>query len=136
MTATDNKKVKLYKETIKELDEYSSHLNEMILSKDEEIDELDHKTKYLIMEHEREVNAILKSFVKKFDQKQEFELQIEQKDQKIEELRKRVEILEQAINQQKQFIGKYRGSVVFPAYKLTSNLGKTAIGQIMQRILK
>ncbi|MBT3408335.1 glycosyltransferase [archaeon] len=40
------------------------------------------------------------------------------------------------IKKQKFFIGKFKNSVVYPLYRMTHNLGKTKIGQIMQKLLK
>ncbi|MCM2325831.1 MAG: glycosyltransferase, partial [Candidatus Woesearchaeota archaeon] len=44
--------------------------------------------------------------------------------------------LGETITKQRMFIGKFRASIVFSLYKLTSTVGETRIGQILQKILK
>ena len=41
-------RINLFKETIKEQDEYTNHLNIMLKEKEDELDELEHKMQFLI----------------------------------------------------------------------------------------
>lgn len=135
----DKKKVleniELFEETIKEFDEYSVHLTKLIEEKDNEVVELEHKIKYLIQEQEKELKDILKIYLDKFVSKKQQNDALMEKE-KVEELTKRIEILEKANLIQKTMIGKYRGSVVFPLFKITSSVGNTSIGKVLQKLLK
>jgi predicted RNase H-like nuclease (RuvC/YqgF family) len=130
-----NENIELYEETITEFDEYTVHLNKLIEEKDTEIEELEHKIKYLIQEQEKELKDILKIYLDKFvNKKSQNEVTLDK--EKLEELNKRIEILEKANQMQKSLIGRYRSSVVYPFFKMSSMVGNTSIGKVIQKIIK
>ena len=40
------------------------------------------------------------------------------------------------IKKQKQFIGGYKSSIIYPFYRITHTIGKTKTGKILQKLLK
>ena len=55
-------------------------------------------------------------------------------DGNINEARNSLQELKNTLYKQNAFIGQYRGSIVFPLYKITSSFGKTPIGQALQKL--
>ncbi|MBT3408586.1 hypothetical protein HOD20_03990 [archaeon] len=128
-------RINLFKETIKEQDEYTNHLNIMLKEKEDELDELEHKMQFLIQEQEKEVAVILKSLIKTIEPRA-IEDEISKKDRKIEELNREINYLEEASKKNRIIVGNFKSSIVFPLFKLSSRIGRTNIGKILQKLLK
>lgn len=127
--------IKLLEESIKELDEYSEHLTALTKEKDEEITELDHKIQFLILEQEKEMSSILKSVLTNYTNNNNKQ-KLEDKDKKIGQLQEEINLIKKANLEQKILIGKYKGSIVYPFFKISSNIGNTKAGQFIQKIIK
>jgi glycosyltransferase involved in cell wall biosynthesis len=52
------------------------------------------------------------------------------------ELIKLRRIFEDTISKQKEYIGNFKSSVVYPFYRITSNIGRTKLGKFIQKLLK
>lgn len=79
-----------------------------------------------------------------------FDVVLNDKAESEQELKKHIQNLEKEINNlnlilikqserinyQKSFIGKYRGSIVYPFYKISHTIGKTRIGKLLRRLIK
>ena len=61
---------------------------------------------------------------------------ISEKDNELSLSYEKINNLNMIIEQKKTLIGKFRKSIVYPFYKITSSIGKTKIGKTLQKILK
>jgi glycosyltransferase involved in cell wall biosynthesis len=144
---------KLNKETYRLTNEINYSKSELEKAKKEvEMLELRLREKEnLFSEFQNRFNAEIKYHNKLIDEKN---LEIENKDRIIEKeiesketLRtdmlemarskdKEIEEKNTAIERQRQLIGRHKGSITYPLYKLTSEIGETRIGKLMQKALK
>ncbi len=61
---------------------------------------------------------------------------LKMKNHTIQDQEKKIDEIKIILHKQKMFIDKYRHSVSYPIYRLTSGLGKTTIGRIIEKLLK
>ena len=136
--------LKLYEETITEYDDYSSHLNKIISDKDIELEKLNHKIQDIIQKQEQEISEILKPILKKFLADR---TDVAEKENEIEELQNKIESLKESHNneiksyenmlsKERKIIGEFRSSISYPFYKVSSSIGKSELGRILQKLLK
>ncbi|NTV23609.1 MAG: glycosyltransferase [Nanoarchaeota archaeon] len=86
-------------------------------------------------------NETLARELAKYDQR--FSQVLEDKVRSEEDLRAQIASLRDELSKQaeanlkmREFAGRFRGSIVFPMYRLTSTIGKTGFGRFFQKILK
>ncbi len=139
--------LEMLKKNLLEQKEISNQLNELVDQEDKKILKLNDKIETLLQEQKYEIIEIIQTMSKsnrvmknkislnKQDYKQ-LKHEINQKNEEVEELRKQVQHYKSIMLKQTQFIGQYRGSVVFYLYKLTHNFGKTALGKVVEKLIK
>ncbi|MBN2367706.1 hypothetical protein JXC34_01710 [Candidatus Woesearchaeota archaeon] len=145
--------------------EQSHRLTQLIGEEDKKISQLNNKIETLLQEQKYEIielAQVLNNFRRKTennvvltnkeyddmirkiealqheieDLRNKKESSIEEKSSQIEELRSQLQDFKGIMLKQSQFIGQYRGSIMFPLYRLSSSFGKTGIGQLIQKIIK
>ncbi len=148
-------KIQLYKETINEQDDYSGHLNKLILDKDKEIQKLESKIQTLINKQEKELYTILNPVLKKFlkdrtavkekeHEMQELHLKIESIEETHKEMiqsleeehKKEIEKYENILRKERKTIGEFKSSISYPIYQMSSSMGRTQLGKVLQKLLK
>jgi len=139
--------LEMLEKTLSEQKEVSNQLSDLIDQENKKILKLNDKIETLLQEQKYEIIEIIQTFSKMNRvtknkvsiNRQEFEKlekEIKQKNEEIDELRNQVQHYKSIMLKQTQFIGQYRGSVMFPLYKLTHNFGKTSFGKIFEKIIK
>jgi iron-sulfur cluster repair protein YtfE (RIC family) len=140
--------------SLEEQQKNAEELKRMISDKDKAIAELSSKIENLLQEQKYEIIELVHSLSKNIrnlgergkGQRSDDEVSrlINEKIEKITEaknaeldgLRNNLQELKNQLYKQSLFIGQYRGSIVFPLYRMTSGIGKTSIGNKLQKLKK
>ena len=96
-----------------------------------------HRIEKLLKDVEIEKNELLKDVeIEKNEFKIETIKQVNDLKKIIQEKNKIIEEQTKILLIQKQIIGQYKSSIVYPFYRITSTIGKTKLGKLLQKILK
>ncbi|MBN2367820.1 glycosyltransferase [Candidatus Woesearchaeota archaeon] len=122
--------------TVNHLGETNEKLNEEVYRITNEVN--DFRTELNNKEKEIEVLVMrLEDKERRYDELEiKYKNDVERLNGEIEKGRDLVKEKHEIMEKQRQVIGRFRGSIVYPFYRLSSSFGKTKIGEILARLLK